>query len=62
MSLPENRRTPTELPAEFFRRKYLMTELIPSQKLSVFTDRIIPSVYTDGIADGEKLFLKFATA
>jgi hypothetical protein len=28
----------------------------------VYTDGIIPSVYTGGIADGEKFFLKIATA
>ena len=25
-TLPENRRTPTELPAEYFRQKFLLTE------------------------------------
>jgi len=55
MSLPENRRKPTELP----------TKIIPSPFLSVYTDRQypsvirsvytngrIPSVYTDHITDG----------
>jgi len=54
-SLLENRRKATELP----------TEIIPSQKPSVYTDghtpsvtpsvytdRICPSVYTDGVTDG----------
>jgi hypothetical protein len=47
----------------------LPTEIIPSQHLSelpdgktpsamlpVYTDRIVPSVYTGGIADGEKFW------
>jgi hypothetical protein len=55
ITLPENRRKATELP----------TEIIPSPKLSVYTDGFnpsvilsvytdgnIPSVYTDGFADG----------
>jgi hypothetical protein len=40
----------------------LPTEIIPSQILSEFTDGIFPSVYTGGIADGVKFFLKIATA
>jgi hypothetical protein len=60
---------------EIFRRQFLLTEIIPSQNLSgladektlsamspVYTDGIIPSVYTGSITDGEKVFLKIATA
>jgi len=64
ISLPENRRKPTELPMEFFRRKFLLMKIISSQNLSIFTDiykssairsvstdEIRPLVYTDRIAD-----------
>jgi len=57
--------TPTELPTEIIPSQNLSVladEKTPSGMLQVYTDRIIPSVYTGGIADGENLFLKIATA
>jgi hypothetical protein len=53
ISLQENQRKPTELLMEFFRRKFLQTEIIPSPNLSVFTNKyklsVIRSVYTDDV-------------
>jgi hypothetical protein len=63
--LPENRITPTELPTKIISSQ-ILSELADGKILSamplVYTDGIISSVYTGGIADGVKYFFKIATA
>jgi len=55
ITLPENRRKPTELPTEIISSQNLSVYtdgINPSAKPSVYTDGIFSSVYTDGFADG----------